>query len=192
MHARSLLTILLLAIILSPFSATCQGTESIPGDTQRQLRQQTDAAVEAKRTELLARKVDPAEIEFSLDTFRVGTWTAKCKGYIEKTQGSLSTMDMVSMANDQARAYDSLMNKYYRKLSAVLSGEDRKVLIQAQRAWMAFRDSESKLQIAVDYAGSNGQPGTMYSIIELDAIRSMIVQRTIEIYQYYSQLVIHL
>jgi|SRR6185437_13857303 len=189
MRYPSFLVVLLVFIGLLPAAARGQSDDPIPAENQKELRRQTDAAVEGKRIQLASQKMDSTERGFYLDTFRVQTWDGKCHDYLEKTQGFLSTVDMLNLTGEEATAYDSLLNKYYRKLSSVLKGEDKKTLIQAQRAWLAFRDAEAKLIVTVDRAAADGHPGTMASLSEASTYCAMIYQRMIDIYSYYHQMV---
>jgi uncharacterized protein YecT (DUF1311 family) len=83
-----------------------------------------------------------------------------------------------------AKLYDSLLNKYYKNLSTTLQGEDKKVLIQAQKAWITFRDSEFKLVETIskdEYSGG----GTMQQLTEASEYLDLIKSRTIAIFDHY-------
>ena len=85
-----------------------------------------------------------------------------------------------------AKVYDSLMNKYYKKLLGVLQGEDKTSLVKAQRAWLAFRDAESNLVDTIskdEYSGG----GTMQVLTESSLYFDRIKQRTIELFEHYAR-----
>ena len=66
---------------------------------------------------------------------------------------------------EAATLYDSLLNKYYKKFLAVLKGEDKKNLLQAQKSWLAFRDNETKLVETISKDQYSGG-GTMQQLTE--------------------------
>ncbi|WRH66121.1 MAG: lysozyme inhibitor LprI family protein [Planktothrix sp. GU0601_MAG3] len=59
--------------------------------------------------------------------------TVKCK-----PDGN--TLEMRKCASDQYQIADQKLNQTYKKLMAQLSPERKKRLIEAQRAWISFRD----------------------------------------------------
>lgn len=175
---------------LLPARSLSQNIDLIPAQQQRQLRQQTSAIIAAKRAHLFTQKLDSTDVEFKLDTFGVETYFKKCHETIKKAGITLTDADMSGLTFDRAQAYDSLMNKYYKRLSALLKEDDRKTLVQAQRAWLAFRDNEGKLRIVVAIAATGG--GTMLQLNESGAYLEMVRSRNIELYEYYNQIVNHL
>lgn len=181
---------LLFIILLLPGRSVSQNIDLISVEKQRQLRQQTSVSVAARRTQLLAQKLDSIDIEFKLDTFGVEMYFEKCHETLKKNGIILTDADMSGLTFDRAQAYDSLMNKYYKRLSSLLKEDDKKVLIQAQRAWLAFRDTEGKLRVAVETAATGG--GTMLQLNESSAYLEMVRTRAIELYEYYGQIINHL
>jgi uncharacterized protein YecT (DUF1311 family) len=181
---------LLFIIFLLPARSVGQKFDMIPAEKQKQLRQETSVSVAAKRTQLLAQKLDSTDIEFKLDTFGVETYFEKCHETLKKKGIILTDADMSGQTFDRAQAYDSVMNKYYKRLSSLLKEDDKKVLTQAQRAWLAFRDNEGKLRVAVGMAATGG--GTMLQLNESSAYLEMVKTRAIELYEYYNQIINHL
>jgi len=181
---------LLFFFLLLPARSVSQNIDLIPVQKQKQLRQQTSEIVAARRAQLLTLKLDSTDIEFKLDTFGVETYFEKCHETLEKAGIILTDADMSGLTFDKAQAYDSLMNKYYKRLSALLKDDDKKALIQAQRAWLAFRDNEGKLRVAVEMNATGG--GTMLQLNESGAYLGMVRTRAIELYEYYDQIVNHL
>lgn len=55
-----------------------------------------------------------------------------------------TTAGMLSCIQDANDAWDKEMNEAYNKLMAVLSDEEKTQLRDAQRNWIAYRDSELK------------------------------------------------
>ena len=83
--------------------------------------------------------------------------------------------------------YDKLMNKYYNKLLKIFNPEDKKVLIEAQKSWIKFRDAETKLIWTMtneEYSGG----GTIQSNIAAAAYSDIVVKRTEYIFSYYNNI----
>ena len=96
-----------------------------------------------------------------------------------------STSGMNISVDELTNPYDKLMNKYYNKLMKLLKPEDKKVLITAQKAWLAFRDAELNLigtMTEEEYSGG----GTIQSNIRVGSYSTLVSERTIEIFNYYN------
>lgn len=152
----------LVITVFLPARSISQNIDLISRQKQIQLRQETGTIVAARRAQLLTQKLDSTDIEFKLDTFSVETYFRKCHETLKKAGIILTDADMSGLTFDRAQAYDSLMNKYYKRLSALLNEDDKNTLIKAQRAWLIFRDNESKLRVAVAMAATGG--GTLASV----------------------------
>jgi uncharacterized protein YecT (DUF1311 family) len=101
-----------------------------------------------------------------------------------------TTYGMNKAADENADGYDKLMNKYYNKLLKLLSAEDKKTLIKAQKAWVAFRDAEKDMMILMmkeEYSGG----GSIQSNIFTTNYSHVIIQRTEEIFSYYNTIIIN-
>lgn len=130
------------------------------------------------QAKLVSEKISPQEIEFRVDTFRVE------QAYCRSMKNVLSDFDMSEAAYELAHSYDSLMNKYYRKLAGLLSGKDRQVLVSAQKAWLAFRDNETKLVGVLskeEYAGG----GTIQRLTESNSYLELVKTRTVTLFEHY-------
>jgi uncharacterized protein YecT (DUF1311 family) len=120
----------------------------------------------------------PVQIEFSVDTFKIEQISSK------SMEVDYSTMGINNSINDLTASYDMLLNKYYQKLLKSLKIEDRKVLIETQRAWIAYRDAEAKLiSLMTDDHYSGG--GTIQTNIATLNYNYLVKHRAIEIYSYY-------
>jgi uncharacterized protein YecT (DUF1311 family) len=134
--------------------------------------------VSFKKKRLEMDKVNNIQTEFTLDTFRVERLMEK---YLEL---DFSDFGMREATYSSAKQYDSLLNKYYKKLLATLKGEDKATLIKAQKAWVAFRDSESKLVDTIskdEYSGG----GTLQRLTEASEYLDLIQDRTTSIFNHY-------
>ncbi|MFZ2961259.1 MAG: lysozyme inhibitor LprI family protein [Candidatus Ozemobacteraceae bacterium] len=71
-----------------------------------------------------------------------------------------STAGMVQAFARGQELWDKELNKIYQELTKALSKDEaeKKILVEAQRAWMTFRDQEMKLLHAV----YSKKEGTMY------------------------------
>jgi uncharacterized protein YecT (DUF1311 family) len=119
------------------------------------------------------------KIEFAIDTFRIEAYIDK---YIEADH---SNAGMVAATNEATHKYDSLLDKYYNKLLLVLTPEDKKVLTEAQNAWLAFRDSELKLIQTLGNDKYSGG-GTIQELINRASYMDLIKDRTVSIFYHLS------
>ena len=147
-------------------------------ELRKKIKQNIEKEVSNFKVRLEKEKVNPAEIEFTLDTFGVERFMEK---YIEF---DFSEFGMRDAGYETANEYDMLMNKYYKKLLSVLKGDDKKLLIQSQKAWLVFRDTETKLVGAIskdEYSGG----GTMQQLTESSEYLALIKNRTIAVFEHY-------
>ncbi|WP_035661049.1 lysozyme inhibitor LprI family protein [Flavobacterium seoulense] len=75
-----------------------------------------------------------------------------CSGLMAQTQ-----MEMNAKAQKEYQKADAELNKVYQKLMKILSKEDKKLLITAQKDWLKFRDSHCKFE-SQQYDGGSIQP----------------------------------
>jgi uncharacterized protein YecT (DUF1311 family) len=151
--------------------------EVTPG-LQKKMRQDIEKEVPKLKERLEKENETQTAIEFCIDTFRVEQLLSK---WINIDYGDFGMRDAGYAA---ARHYDSLMNKYYKKLSSVLKGDDRNTLKQAQKAWLSFRNNETKLVETIskdEYSGG----GTMQQLTEASEYLSLVKNRTIVLYEHY-------
>lgn len=97
-----------------------------------------------------------------------------------------STAGMSDASYYAAHQYDSLLNKYYKRLLSVLKGADKAVLIKAQKAWLAFRDSEMKLVDTMskeEYSGG----GTVQQLTDASIYLAFIKNRVVTLFDHYSR-----
>jgi len=65
----------------------------------------------------------------------------------------------------------------------MLNAADKKKLLEAQKAWLAYRDSEEGLIIAVDNEAYSG--GTIEGLADASSWLDLVKQRTIMLFDYY-------
>jgi len=118
-------------------------------------------------------------IQFTIDTFKINQYTKRKMIYFYTTNG----MNMV--VNEETNRYDSLMNVYYTKLKNELSTKDQQILKSAQLSWLNYRDKELDLiGLLRDEKYSGG--GTIQSNLYTGMHNSLVIQRTIELFEHYS------
>jgi uncharacterized protein YecT (DUF1311 family) len=173
---KSILTTLIGLLFF--FSVSGQTNIEVTSELQNKIKQDIEKEVLKLKQQLEKDRVNPVEIEFTLDTFRVEKFMEK---YIEL---DFTDFGMRDAGYKTAIYYDSLMNKYYKKLLSVFKGDDKKILIQAQKAWLTFRSTETKLVGIIskdEYSGG----GTMQQLAESSEYLNLIKNRTIAIFEHY-------
>lgn len=175
---KYMLFIVALFFQLTSFSQELKDPVEVTPELQKKLKLEVEQEVPQLKQQLQKRKQNSVHIEFTVDTFRIERFMSKWLDL------DYSDFGMSEAAYAGADLYDALLNKYYKKLLAVLKEEDKKTLQQAQRTWLAFRDSETKLVETIskdEYSGG----GTMQRLTESSVYLDMIRQRTIELFDHY-------
>lgn len=129
--------------------------------------------VQAQNVELQ----DPISIEFRQDTMMI---EQQVSDMLEKDYSTLGMVKAVSSLED---GYDKLLNKYYQMLLMKLKEEDRNTLIEAQRNWIKFRDSEKALIRTISSDTYTGG-GTMWGPVSASVRADLTKDRLIDIYHY--------
>ncbi|HWJ26163.1 MAG TPA: lysozyme inhibitor LprI family protein [Flavisolibacter sp.] len=160
------------------FSQGSQPPMEVTSGLQIKIRQGIEKEITGFRQKLLKDKENAVHIEFAVDTFRVERFMVKC------TEIDYSDFGMREATNAGSALYDSLLNKYYKKLSAVLKDDDKKALVQAQRAWLAFRDNEMKLVETISKDQYSGG-GTIQQLTEASEYLNLVKERTIVLFEHY-------
>lgn len=98
--------------------------------------------------------------------FTTQAWAADCENAADQ-----ATMNQC--AAQQNRAADKELNALYQQITARLKGspDNRKLLVGAQRAWIAFRDSECK------FAASGVAGGSVYPLIYSNCLTDLTKAR---------------
>ena len=120
------------------------------------------------------------DAEFALDTFKIEQATEYAFAF------DRSTMGMNATVNKATANYDSLMNKYYKKLLARLQGDDKQTLINAQREWLKLKEFEINLIGTISHPKYSGG-GSIQSNINIATINEMVKHRASTIYGYYAR-----
>ena len=91
-----------------------------------------------------------------------------------------STTGMVQATEKGRELWDAAMNKVYNQLMDALPAADKEHLKQAQRDWLAFRDSDLKLS----YGVYGRMQGTMYRPMSVQAELEVVKTRTLQLRNY--------
>jgi len=159
-----------------------EGPKEITPQILAKLKAEIEKQVPAFKQQISKKELSKDEIEFAIDTFRIAQLVSK------RIDIDYSTVGMNTTVYEMGQAYDQLMNKYYNRLLKALQPEDKKVLIAAQKVWLAYRDAEEKLigtMTKEEYSGG----GTIQSNIATSAYADLIVQRANEIFSYYDSII---
>jgi uncharacterized protein YecT (DUF1311 family) len=171
-----LVAIGLFSITLS-FSQTKAPAEVTPA-LQKNIMMDIDKEIPKLKQLLEKAKENAVNVEFTVDTFRVEHFMAK---WVALDYGDFGMRDA---GYATAKLYDSLLNKYYKMLLTVLKGDDKKTLVQAQKAWLAFRDGETKLVETISKDNYSGG-GTMQQLTEASEYLNLVKSRTIALFEHY-------
>ena len=169
-----------LSFQISAFSQRATNPVEVTPAIQNKIKQDIEKEIPKLRISLETKKTKAIQIEFSLDTFRAERFMTK---WIDL---DYSDPGMGEGTYATANLYDSLLNKYYKKLLTVLKGDDKKNLVQAQKAWLLFRDSELKLVEVISKDQYSGG-GTMQQLTESSEYLYLIKGRTITIFNHYTR-----
>lgn len=152
--------------------------KEVTPEVLKKIKADVEKEVPAYKKSLEEKEYNTDQIEFSADTFRIA------RVFSRRMDFDYSTMGINIAIGEMAEGYDKLLNKYYNKLQQLLKPADKKVLVAAQRAWLAYRKAEQELISTMtkeEYSGG----GTMQSNIANNAYADLVVQRAIEIFSYY-------
>ncbi len=82
----------------------------------------------------------------------------------------------VDKLNDQYQKADKELNSVYNKLKKELGETDKKALIEAQKAWIKFRDLNCKFKSQEDSEG-----GIIAEKMKVDCLTQLTVERSKEL-----------
>lgn len=178
---RSVLLILLLMFQQLAIGQT-DGTSAITPQVLQVIKKDVEKLVPPFKNKLLQQNFTEAQIEFSIDTFYIQ------QVLLKRMNIDYTTIGMNISINEMSSAYDQLLNKYYIKLLKLLKPQDKTTLVTAQKAWLQFRDTESKLIRTLskdEYSGG----GTIQSNIVTSSYADLVVKRCIDIFNYYDNII---
>jgi len=121
----------------------------------------------------------PAQLAFTQDVTEhpIDKKLDKC---IEK---NMTTTGMSNCTYEAEKEWDVEMNKYYKLLMGILSKEEKKLLRQAQKAWLKFREAEFEI-IKTIYPTD----ATVFSNIRSADAMAIVKDRTLQLKAYYDEI----
>ncbi len=171
--------LILILILFHPLLSICQmAPVEVTQAIQNEIQQDIEKKIPDLKKRLEGEDRNPIEIAFILDTFRFERFFSK---WIELDYRDFGMRDACYIT---AELYDSLMNIYYKKLLITLKGNDKEILIQAQNAWIVFRDSNAKL-IEILSGDEYGGGGTSSALSNASQYLEVVKDRTIDLYRHY-------
>lgn len=115
---------------------------------------------------------------FSMAQNKIDADLEKCLSQRNSTAGQVSC---VSSARD---SWDKELNKSYISLSQKLTKNGKKELVEAQRSWILFRDSEFKL---IDKYYFDVKKGTLFYVIAENKKLEIVKERALQLKEYDEQ-----
>lgn len=109
----------------------------------------------------LTRAEDPRQEE---------AYSPAYKACMDKSGGV--TADMLDCGNKEYSKLDAALNAAYREANKDLSPDQRNLLRDTQRSWLAYRDS------SCSFMSRLGDRGTMASLIDQSCLMSVTAERT--------------
>lgn len=177
---KFLLFVFGLLLQLPCFAQTSKEPVEVTPEVQKIFFAEVETLVPSFQKALTAKHLNKVQEEFALDTFRVERFMAKW------VKLDYSDAGMSGGTYAGAKLYDSLLNKYYKRLLAVLKPADKSSLVQAQRAWISFRDAEFKLVETIskdEYSGG----GTLQRLTESGEYLTMVRDRLVTLFNHYTR-----
>ncbi len=172
---KNLKNIITFFTVLFYFISFSQNTEITNLDLENRIALETQKFKDSiKKLDKFSGKLD---FEYAVDTFKIDK---RMELEIEK---DYSTAGMLQATYNAQNSYDILLNKYYEKLLNNLKSADKETLKEAQRNWINYRNSESKLNNLIsneEYSGG----GTIQQIFIASRSLEIITNRLNELYYY--------
>ena len=118
---------------------------------------------------------------FNVFSFAQNQIDADLKKCLEKDNSTASQRNCIISAQ---QSWDKELNKSYHSLSKKLSITGKKELLEAQRNWISFQDSEFKL---INKYYFDVKKGTMFQVIAENKRLEIIKERAIQLKEYDEQ-----
>ncbi len=173
--------ILFTLLILFPFLSIAQSPQGVTSEAEKKTNESIKKKAAELKEMLEKKKENDLLIEFTIDTFKIEKEMEEFMNIDNTTYGM---KEAVMIATEK---YDSILNKYYKKLLTTLKKEDKKILIKAQKAWLTFVDNETALEEVIsndEYTGG----GTGQSLTNLWQYMDLVKNRTSAIFNHYARI----
>lgn len=168
-----------LALLIPIISFSQVNKKPIAVDEKIEMKINSEVEHEAnllKKKLLEIKSSSQLEVEFQLDTFKV---EAYLKRYFEYDYSDMGMKDGFYRATDK---YDFLLNKYYKLLYSKLDKEDKRLLVQAQKSWINFRDDDGRFKYLFSYKPNYGGGGTLDTLVVADEYFNIVKERVLQLF----------
>ena len=91
-----------------------------------------------------------------------------------------TTYGMIKCSIRAGDAWDKELNKYYKLLMKALTADEKEKLINSQKKWIVYRDSEIEFTRTI----YDNLQGTMWRIVSADRQTEITRQRVLELKEY--------
>lgn len=126
--------------------------------------------------------ITKADIKFSIDTFKIESKNRKRQEFDNSTEGmNNSVLDMID-------EYKKLNDFYYKALLNLLEKNDKQVLIDSQKDWQKFSESEWKL-IEMMRDSNYNSGGTIQTNYAIANYYDIIKSRTEQLFWHYNSII---
>lgn len=115
---------------------------------------------------------------FSFAQSQIDVELKKCLGKDD------STANQRNCTISAQKSWDKELNKYYQSISKKLSTSGKKELLEAQRNWISFRDSEFKL---INKYYFEVKKGTIFQVIAENKRLEIIKERALQLKEFDEQ-----
>lgn len=95
---------------------------------------------------------------------------------LEMEQSGGVTLDMRNAQGNAHDAWDKELNRVYRELMDVLSADEKALLRDAQRAWLTFREAETKLWWTESASGGGTLQPISVAGYSIELLKSRVCQ----------------
>ncbi|WP_207421362.1 lysozyme inhibitor LprI family protein [Desertivirga brevis] len=173
----------LLILFLLSFSTAWAQTTNGPREVTPEMEKSIKVKIEQDVASFKKRQDGDRAVatEFAIDTMRIERYMD------EYMKLDYSTAGMRFAMNEAASAYDVILNKYYKKLLLKLKPSDKTALIQAEKAWIVFKDKDLAFRAVLskeEYTGG----GTIQQVKATSFYYNMIKDRAVTLFQFYQSI----
>ena len=150
--------------------------------TNTRIEKEIEKEVVAFQNKLNKESLTKPAIKFSIDTFKIELKNRKRQEFDYSTQGmNNAVLDMID-------EYKKLNDFYFTELLNLLEKEDKQVLINSQRDWLKFSESEFKLiEIMQNLKYNSG--GSIQSNFAITIYYEIIKSRTEQLFWHYNSII---
>ncbi len=162
-------------------SAQTDSLKEVTPELLKKLKSDVELESNALKASFDTNTYSISDIEFMTDTFNVQQLATKMM------EIDYSTYGINNALSEMVKGYDVLLNKYYNKILAKLKGEDKNILIESQRKWIAYRDAELHLLGILskeEYSGG----GSIQTNLLGASYSDRILNRVIELFYMYDNM----